>query len=86
MPFFGIDYIDVYSLQFENGPFGKIDRDLACLKLTLTTVRCGHSRESAALVDNMATILQCYFVSILLYKNVLGMLAINKLYRYLHVL
>ena len=36
MPFFGIDYIDLDPLRSENGPFTKIDRDLACLKLTLT--------------------------------------------------
>jgi len=34
MPFFGIDYIDLDPLRSENGPFSKIDRDLACLKLT----------------------------------------------------
>lgn len=30
MPFFGIDYIDLDPLRSENGPFSKIDRDLAC--------------------------------------------------------
>lgn len=36
MPFFGIDYIDLDPLRSENGPFSKIDRDLARLTLTLT--------------------------------------------------
>ena len=63
MPFFGIDYIDVYPLRFENGPFGKIDRDLACLKLTLTTVRCGHSfcRSSRQHGDHLAVLFCVYF-------------------------